>query len=109
MAAFFDLRRSSEQYMFNLKASNGEKVLTSERYTTKQGAVNGIGSVKVNAPFDARYRRLLASNGSPYFTLTATNGEVIGTSELYSSTSARDAGIEVVKRDAPGAPTVDNT
>lgn len=38
MSAFFDLKRSLTQYMFNLKGGNGETVLTSERYTSKQGA-----------------------------------------------------------------------
>lgn len=109
MSTHFDLKRSGTQYMFNLKAANNEIVLTSERYTSKQGAEGGIASVKVNAPTDARYKRLTASNGRPYFTLTAANGEVIGTGETYSSTTARDDGIAWVKVNAPGAPTKDNT
>ncbi len=108
MAIHFDLKRSVEQYMFNLKAGNGEIVLTSERYTTKQGAQNGIASVKTNAPHEARYRRHDGRAG-PYFTLVAANGEVIGTSEAYSSASARDQAIGWVKANAPTAPTVDNT
>lgn len=110
MSGIFHLKRSGTQYMFNLKSSgNGEVVLTSERYTTKQNAEAGIASVKANAPYDARYRKLIASNGSPYFTLTGANGEVIGTSELYSSSAARDTGIAWVKANAPAAPTVDQT
>ena len=107
MSGIFHLKRTGTQYMFNLQSSgNGEVVLTSERYTTKQNAEAGIASVKANAPYDARYQRLTASNGSPYFTLTATNGPVIG---LYSSTTARDNGITWVKTYAPSAPTVDLT
>ena len=109
MPTHFDLKRSGAQFMFNLKAGNGEIVLTSERYTTKQSAQGGIASVKLNAPSDARYRRLTAANGLPYFTLTAANGETIGTSETYSSSTARDSGISWVKLNAPGAPTIDNT
>ena len=110
MSGIFHLKRSGTQYMFNLKSSgNGEVVLTSERYTTKQNAEAGIASVKANAPYDARYQKLTASNGSPYFTLTATNGQVIGVSESYSSTSARDNGITWVKTHAPSAATVDLT
>ncbi|MDA8444802.1 YegP family protein [Paracidovorax valerianellae] len=110
MSGIFHLKRSGTQYMFNLKSSgNGETVLTSERYTTKQNADAGIASVKANAPYDGRYQKLTASNGSPYFTLTATNGQVIGTSELYSSTTARDNGITWVKTNAPSASTVDLT
>jgi uncharacterized protein len=108
MATHFDLKRSGTQFMFNLKAANGETVLTSERYTTKQSAQGGIGSVKVNAPIDARYARKTSANGQPYFTISGANGEVLGVSESYSSTAARDTGIEWVKKNAPSAPTTDN-
>lgn len=50
MAGKFVLKKSGNQYMFNLKAGNGETIATSERYVTKQGALNGIQSVKDNAP-----------------------------------------------------------
>ncbi len=109
MKTHFDLKRSGTQFMFNLKAANGETVLTSERYTTKQNAEGGIQSVRTNAPIDGRYKRLTARDTSPYFTLGAANGETLGTSEMYSSTTARDNGIEWVKANAPTAPTVDNT
>jgi len=108
MAGKFELYKS-DQFRFRLKASNGEKLEASEGYVSKAGAVNGIESVKTNAPFDSRYERKTASNGDPYFVLKAANGEPIGTSELYSSSSAMENGIEAVKRDAPGAPTVDLT
>lgn len=110
MSGIFHLKRSGAQFMFNLKsAGNGEVVLTSELYTAKQSAQNGIASVKANAPYDSRYRKLTAKNGLPYFTLTGGNGETIGTSETYSTTAARDAGINWVKANAPSAPTSDNT
>lgn len=97
------------EFRFRLKAKNGEPILSSEGYTTKQGCLTGIASVKINAPIDSRYYRSVASSGQYYFTLRAANGEKIGTSEMYSSASARDNGIEAVKRDAPGAPTEDLT
>lgn len=107
--AYYDLKKSGAQYMFNLRGENHETVLTSERYVSKQGAEGGIASVRLNSPTDARYNRLASSNGLPYFTLKGGNGEVIGTSETYSSTTARDTGIEWVKRNAPSALTKDNT
>lgn len=110
MAGVFDLKRSTDQFMFNLKsAENGQTVLTSERYTSKQSAKNGIESVMANAASDGRYQRKTAKDGSPYFNLTATNGQIIGTSERYSSEAARDKGIEWVKANAPGATVKDNT
>ena len=105
MSGYFHLKPSGTQWMFNFKGGNGETVLTSERYTTKQNAEAGILSVKTNAPVDSRYEKKTSTNGSPYFVLKAVNGQVIGTSELYSSTNARDNGIEVVKKNTPTAPT----
>ena len=48
--AYFKLKKSGYQYMFNLHAPNHEVIATSERYTTKSSAENGIESVRKNAP-----------------------------------------------------------
>lgn len=110
MAAKFDLKRTSDQqFMFNLKASNGEIILTSERYVSKSGAENGIESVRTNAPKDERYDRLTARDDSPYFVLKAANHEVIGKSEMYSSEAAMENGIESVKANGPSAEINDMT
>ena len=69
----------------------------------KNGAENSVKSVKTNAPNDARYDRKTSANGKVYFVLKAANGEIIGTSEMYSSESVRDNGIESVKTNAPDA------
>jgi uncharacterized protein YegP (UPF0339 family) len=100
---------SAREFRFRLKAKNGETILASEGYTTKQNCKNGIESVKINSPIDSRYDRKTAVNGQYYFVLNAANGEVIGMSEMYTTTAARDGGIEAVKRDAPKAPTEDLT
>ena len=109
MSKFVLFKGSNQQYYFHLRADNGEKVLHSEGYTSKQSCLNGIASVKGNAPFDSRYDRLTSRSGQYYFNLRAVNNEIIGTSELYTSSYARDNGIEVVKRVAPGAPIEDQT
>jgi uncharacterized protein YegP (UPF0339 family) len=109
MAGTFELKTSAGQFMFNLKAGNGERILTSERYKTKASAETGIASVKANAADNARYERKTSTSKQEYFVLKAKNGEIIGTSEMYSSTQARETGIEAVKRDAPMAPTQDLT
>jgi hypothetical protein len=104
MAAKFELKQSgSGQYMFNLKAGNGEVILTSELYKEKQSALNGIESVKANAAEDSHYERKTAKNGQPFFVMKAGNGEIIGKSETYSSTQAMENGIQSVKKNAPVA------
>lgn len=50
MAGKFEIKKSGDQYTFVLKAGNGEIIATSERYTTKAAAKNGIDSVRKNAP-----------------------------------------------------------
>ena len=104
MAGKFILKTAKNgEFYFNLKAGNGEIILTSETYKAKRGAMNGIASVKKNAPLDARYKKHAAKNGKPYFTLTAGNHQVIGNSEMYNSEEARDNGIQSVKKSAPDA------
>ena len=94
---------SNSQYYFNLKADNGQKILASEGYTSKAACENGIESVKKNATEDSRYEKKTSTNGKYYFTLKASNGQIIGTSEMYESESGRDNGIASVKSNAPGA------
>lgn len=65
--------------------------------------------MKINASTDDRYKREDSADEQFYFNLSAANGEVIGTSEMYSSAAGREAGIESVKKTAPGAPVEDTT
>lgn len=110
MAGKFEIKKgTSGKFRFNLKAGNGQIILSSESYETKQGAEKGIESVKKNAPDDDRYERETASNGKAYFVLKAGNGEPLGRSETYSSTSAMEGGIDSVKKNAPDAETEDLT
>jgi uncharacterized protein YegP (UPF0339 family) len=110
MAGTFDLKQGGNgQFMFNLKAGNGEVILTSELYKQKQSAIAGIDSVKANAGDDACYERKTAKNGQPFFVLTATNGQIIGKSEMYSSVSAMENGIQSVKNNGPVAAIEDST
>lgn len=47
----FEIKKSSnEKFYFNLYASNGEIIATSEMYNSKQSCKGGIESVKRNAP-----------------------------------------------------------
>lgn len=110
MAGYFELSNAAGgQFKFNLKAANHQVILTSETYKAKVTAEGGIASVKKNAGSDERYQRKTAKDGSPYFVLTATNGEIIGKSEMYSSASAMENGIASVKANAPTVPTKDLT
>ena len=110
MAAKFELKKSKNgKFFFNLLATNGQIILSSEMYEAKASAENGIASVQKNAADDGRYERLTGKDGSPYFTLKAGNGQVIGQSQMYSSEKARAGGIDSVKNNGPTATTDDQT
>ena len=109
MGKFVITKRSNGEFQFNLKASNGQTILTSEGYSAKSSCENGIESVKKNVQDDSRFEKKTSSNGKYHFNLKATNGQIIGSSEMYESTSARDNGIESVKKNAPDAETDDQS
>lgn len=110
MAGKFEIKKSkNEKFLFNLKAGNGQIILSSEMYETKAACENGIESVKKNAPDDNRYERKTSTGGEPYFVLKAGNGQEIGRSEMYTSTAGMENGIESVKTNAPSAATEDST
>nr|WP_315201660.1 YegP family protein [uncultured Flavobacterium sp.] len=103
MGTFLISKRKNEEFQFVLKAGNGQVILASEGYTTKAGCDNGIESVRKNSQVDERFDKLEAKNGKFYFNLKATNGQIIGSSEMYESVASRDNGIESVKKNAPDA------
>jgi uncharacterized protein len=91
------------KFSFNLQAGNWQNILSSESYTSKSAALNGIKSVRVNAKKDGNFERRTAKNGQPYFVLTANKREVIGKSEMYASTRNMEKGIASVKANATTA------
>lgn len=109
MGKFTIKKQTNDEYMFNLKAENGEIILTSEGYTAKSSCKNGIDSVKANAPEHMRYEQKIAVNGKYYFVLKAKNGEPIGRSQLYASQQGMENGIQSVKNNAPDAEVIDET
>ncbi len=109
MGKFILTKRVNNEYQFNLKAKNGEIILSSEGYTTKANCLNGIESVKKNAANENNFERKTAKNEKFYFNLKATNGQIIGTSQMYASESGRDNGIKSVTVNAPEAEVDDQS
>ena len=104
MGKFEVYQDAKTEYRFRLKAGNGQTILASEGYAAKAGCMNGIESVRENSQYDQRFERKQSTNGKHYFNLKATNGQIIGTSELYEATSGMENGIASVKTNAPNAP-----
>lgn len=100
---------------FDLKAGNGEVIANSEVYTTKAACLNGIKSIKVNAPvaavedqtvegFEAckspKFEVYVDNAGEFRFRLKAKNGQIIATGEGYKSKSGCLNGIESIRKNS---------
>jgi uncharacterized protein YegP (UPF0339 family) len=110
MAGKFEIKQAKDgQYHFNLKAGNGQIILSSELYKSKAACENGIASIQKNGGDAGRYERRENKNGEPYFILKAANGQEIGRSEYYSSNAAMENGIASVMKNAPDASIEDST
>lgn len=107
---------------FDLKAGNGEVIATSEVYTSKSACLNGVESVRKNAPVAAledqtvegyaeeknpKFEVFKDKQGEYRFRLKARNGEIIATGEGYVAKASCLNGVESVRKNAPEAPVVE--
>jgi len=118
----FVVRKTSTGVKFDLKASNGQVIATSEVYNSDAACKNGIESVKKNAPVAAvenqtvegyateknpKFEIYQDKAGEYRFRLKAGNGQVIATSEGYTALAGCENGVESVKKNAPDAEVVE--
>ena len=116
---FVVITAKNGEFTFNLKASNGEVILTaSETYTTMSACENGIASVKKNSGANIEDQTRGESQKHPKyelykdkadefrFRLKAANGEIIGKSEGYKAKASAKKGIASIAKNAPDAPIV---
>ena len=107
MAGKFEIsNRSNGEFQFNLKAGNGQVILSSEGYKSLPACQMGVESVRMHSVDPTHFECKTAKDGSPYFSLKAKNGQIIGMSEMYSSIAARDNGIQSVMTNASGADVI---
>ncbi len=117
----FVIRTVSSGIKFDLKATNGQVILTSEVYATEAACRNGIASIQKNAPIAGvenqtvegyetvvhpKFEMYQDKAGEYRFRLKARNGEIIGTSEGYTAKAGCLNGIESVQKNAPEAEIV---
>ncbi len=116
----FVVKETATGFKFDLKATNGQVIATSEVYTTKAACLNGIDSVKANCVgevedqtvepiVDVKHPKFEIYNdkaGEYRFRLKAKNGEIIAVSEGYKTKDSCENGIESVKKNAPEAEIV---
>ena len=95
------------QDYFRLKAGNGETILSSEGYKSRSSCANGIESVRKNAQDENRFEVKTAKDGREYFILKAGNGQEIGRSQMYKSSSGCRNGMKSVARSSADAAVVE--
>ena len=108
----------SGKYRFRLKAANGEVIASGEGYASMRGCLNGIESIKKNAP-EAKmvdegkkvggpvFEIFKDKSGQHRFRLKAANGEIIAVSEGYTSKDRCLDGIASVEKNASIAKIVE--
>ncbi len=118
----FVIKSSDAGCRFNLVAGNGQIIGTSQVYKSVDACKNGIESVKTNASAagiedqtkegfkklaNPKFEVYKDKGGEFRFRLTAKNGQNILASEGYTQLTGCMNGIESVKKNAPGAETVE--
>ena len=111
----FVVRETKTGIKFDLKANNGEVILTSEVYRSERSCLKGVASVQRNAPVAAiedqtvegyakekcpKFEIYTDKAGEIRFRLKATNGQIIGVSEGYKAMASCTNGIASVKKNA---------
>jgi len=104
MAGKFTLSMGKDgKHYFALKAGNGEIILQSQGYASKESCASGIESVRRNAADASRFEKRTATDGRFYFVLLAGNKQTIGKSQMYKTESGCNNGMESVGKNAPDA------
>ena len=117
----FVVKETATGVKFDLKATNGEVIASSEVYTTKAACLNGIESIKKNCIGEIEDQtvepvveqkhpkfELYQDKACEYrFRLKAKNGEIIATSEGYKTKASCENGIASIKKNAPEAEIVE--
>ena len=113
----FVIKEVATGYKFNLLATNGQVIATSEVYESLAACHNGVESVMKNAPVanvadltvegeqpvNPKFELYQDKAGEYRFRLKARNGQIIAASEGYSAKASCENGIESVKKNAADA------
>jgi uncharacterized protein len=92
VAARAQVLPSESGWRFNVYAANGAVVLTSESYTDEAAALNGAFSTVDNGKSASAYEVRTSATGQYYFVLKAANGQIVGTSQMYSTKASAERG-----------------
>ena len=115
----FIIKNTNTGVKFDLKATNGEVIATSEVYESEASCRKGIASVITNAPIAGvedqtvegfevlkhpKFEIYTDKAGEFRFRLKARNGQIIAVSEGYKAMASCVNGVDSVKRNAADSP-----
>ena len=116
----FVVKISKAGFRFNLLATNGQVIATSETYANEDACLNGIESVRKNClgPVEdqtvenfevlthPKFEVYLDKAGEYRFRLKAQNGQIVAVGEGYKQLAGCLNGVDSIKRNAPEAEIV---
>lgn len=103
MGNFVIIKTPNDEHCFSLKADNSQIILTSQMYSSKSDCIDGIELVRINCSEFNRYERKKSIDKKHYFVLKASDGQIIGNSEMFDTNAGMDNGIESVKKNGKSA------
>jgi len=91
----FEIYQSEKtnKFYYRLKAANGQIILTGQSYKDKASCEHGVASVQKHGRVESMYELKESSDGRKYFVLRASNGQIIGQSQMYKSESGLKNGV----------------
>ena len=117
----FIIRETASGIKFDLKATNGQVIASSQVYASVASCKKGIASVAKNAPIAAvedqtvenyaaeknpKFEIYADKGGEFRFRLKAKNGQIIAVSEGYTTMAKCKNGIASVQKNSVDAPVV---
>ena len=108
MAGKFVVKEMKSGWRFNLVASNGQVIATSESYSGKEACLKGVESVRKNCAVHVEDQTKPDFETLPHpkyevYKDKARNGEIIATGEGYKAKTSCLNGIDSIGRHAPDA------
>ncbi len=99
-------RESDDEFVSKLLASNGEVMLTSEIYTTEDGARSGIETI-IRSILADNFTIYQDKNNNYYYKISSANNRLLCAGEIYKSKDGCLNAVQSVKRIAEDSPILD--
>lgn len=107
MGKFVIIKTGNGEYYFSLKTADSQIILTSQLYSSKADCIAGIELVRTNCSEFSCYERKKSIDKKHYFVLKASDGQIIGNSEMFETNAGMDNGIESVKKNGQSTSVIE--